>query len=357
MATTLTIVAIKARKAIRYGIIIFFVIVIGRLLLTFSINTYKRVVPKPPPPPSVGFGRMANIPFPNLNIELPEIEYTIGTITNELPNLPNQMPVFYIPLKTANLYSFDKMRATARAYGFSLEPRRETETLYVFVHPNVPAVFRADIVYETFSISFNLAADSSPLNQRAPDVASATQSVRQFLSAAKALPEDLNGPVTSEYLRVEGQNLVRALALSDAQLTKIGLFRSPVVLNEKLEYPSVTANPKDGNTWFIVSGQRESSKIIVAGEHRYFPIDKTKFETYPIKSAQEAFEDLKSGKGFIANLGLNTSGKVTIREVFIGYYDPDVPYSFYQPVIVFKGDGEFVAYVPAVTKDYYGLPQ
>ena len=199
-----------------------------------------------------------------------------------------------------------------------------------------------------------MAADSTPLDTRAPDIQTATSAVTQALGKADAFPEDLSGPVTHEFLRVEGQNLVRALALSDAQLTRINLFRKPVVISEEINYPTVTANPKEGNIWFIVSGARDAGKTLIAGEYRYFAMDPTKVETYPVKTADVALEDLKTGRGYIANLGLNTSGKVTVREIFLAYYDPNVPYSFYQPVVVFKGDGEFVAYVPAVTNKYYG---
>ena len=196
MAATLTLIAIKARKVIRYGIIAFVVIVIGRIVLIFAIDVYKKVVPQPPPPPTVGFGRMAALPFPDLNIELPELEFTISTPTGALPAFPPQLPVYYMPLKTATLFSFDKMRKIAGAFGFTREPRQETDTLYNFTHPTIAATFKADIVYETFSLSFNLAADSTPLDTRAPDVQTATSAVTQALRKADAFPEDLSGPVT-----------------------------------------------------------------------------------------------------------------------------------------------------------------
>jgi hypothetical protein len=263
------------------------------------------------------------------------------------------MKVFYMPQKTADLFSFDKMRTLATSFGFSGEPIQKSETLYSFSHPSLPASFSADIVYETFSLSFNLDLDSSPLSTRAPDIQSASDIVRQALQRADSYPEDLTGPITNEFLRVESQNLVRALALSDAQLTKINLHRKPVIEGET-EYQSVNASPKEGNVWFIVSGSNDKGKALIAGEYHYFPVDETRVETYPVKAASKALEDLNAGRGYIANLGLNTEGKVTIRNIYLAYYDPDVPYAFYQPVIVFEGDGEFSAYVPAVTDEYYG---
>ena len=52
-------------------------------------------------------------------------------------------------------------------------------------------------------------------------------------------------------------------------------------------------------------------------------------------------------------MGQSESGQVVIREVYLAYYDAGEQVEFYQPVIVFAGDNNFIAYVPAVTADYY----
>jgi len=36
----------------------------------------------------------------------------------------------------------------------------------------------------------------------------------------------------------------------------------------------------------------------------------------------------------------------------MGYFDSVVPQHYMQPVYVFEGDGNFVGYVPAVSKDW-----
>ena len=72
-------------------------------------------------------------------------------------------------------------------------------------------------------------------------------------------------------------------------------------------------------------------------------------------SAEQAFQDLKDGKGYIANSGDRSStNEVVIRKVYLGYYDAGQYQPFYQPVVVFEGDGNFWAYVPAVNDDNYG---
>ena len=101
-----------------------------------------------------------------------------------------------------------------------------------------------------------------------------------------------------------------------------------------------------------LSGIRD--RKVLAGQFHYFPVDEDSGSTYPIRSALSAWEDLQNGLGFVASMGdLGDGEAVTIRRVYLGYYDPGEPYDFFQPVVVFEGDNGFVAYVPAIASDYY----
>ena len=67
-----------------------------------------------------------------------------------------------------------------------------------------------------------------------------------------------------------------------------------------------------------------------------------------------AFSELQNGQAYIANLGLNKDDDVLkIRRVYLAYFDPDIVTEYYQPIYVFEGDNGFIAYLPAVTPDYY----
>ena len=70
-------------------------------------------------------------------------------------------------------------------------------------------------------------------------------------------------------------------------------------------------------------------------------------ETYPIKTADQAFEELRNGKGYIASF-FGTSTTVKIKDVTLGYYISDRPQEYLMPIIVFHGDNDFIAYVSAV---------
>ena len=361
MAANLTTVSISARKGVKYGIYFFVAVMVLRVLFGFARQVYSALFPPPPPPPSVAFDVLPPIAFPDPDIEYPEITYSIETTNDSLPDFSgqtnDQMRVYFMPQRTADLFSFDRMKEIARAYGFSEEPIQINRTLYSFTNSELPSSMEIDIITQVFSLSYNLAIDSSPLNERPPNVSTGTTEARASLGAADLLPEDFQGEVTHEFLKVEGQNLVRALSLSDGQLVQINLHRSPIKYNEDDEdgYIVVEADVNKSNIWFIISGANEREKKLIAGEHRYFPIGYDQFETYPIKTSQDALEDLQSGNAYIANLGLNVDGEVTIRDIYLAYYDPERPNQFFQPVYVFEDESTgFRAYVPAVTDEYYG---
>jgi len=143
---------------------------------------------------------------------------------------------------------------------------------------------------------------------------------------------------------------VGALAQSEADVVKINLTRK-----DYDSLPARTASPLESNVWFIVGGSQDRNQQIIAGEYHYYKVDETQFSTYPIISPEDAYTALTSGKAFIANQGLAKDGEtMTIRKIYLAYYDSENPDEFYQPIYVFEGDKGFMAYYPAVTSDYYG---
>lgn len=324
--------------------------IVARIILGIGVNIYTAVVPKATPKPTVRFGPLPAIPFPKPNQDLPTLQITVQTATGGFPKFPTQANVYYMPPYATNLFSFDSAQKKAVALGFENSPLQLSDTLYRFSAKNAPSTLELNIVTGAFSISYNLAANPSPINQLPPTPDAAVSQAKQLLGASGSLPEDISkGESSFEFLKVEGQNLVQALSLSDANFVRVNLFRK-----KYNELSAVTADPNQATVWFIMGGGNTGGKNVIAAQYRYYPIDEKKVETYPIKSPQEAVEELKNGKAYVANLGINKDGNVTVRDVSLAYFDSDIFMQFYQPVYVFKGDRNFTAYVPAVTSDFYG---
>lgn len=346
--TTLTQAAIVTRKSVRFGIFFIIFLIVGKMALDLGIKVYRHYFPVPPPPPTVTFGKLPKIAFPQK--ERPGLtSINIETTTGGLPSLPTQAKVYYMPKPASNLLSLDVARTKAKELGFTQNEEKVSETVYRFKSENSESRIEMNTTTGAFSISSDLSKEESILTQRAPAPEIAAAQIRSFLSSADLLPPDLAENITHEFLKVENQNLVSAISLSEGNFTKVSLHRKPLE-----EIPNLTSDISEGNVWFIVSGSRERGKQIISGEYNYYALDSENKATYPIKTAEAALSELTNGGGFIVNLGNNPEGKVIVRKVYLAYYDPNTSSDFYQPLIAFEGDNGFLAYVPAVTSDYYG---
>jgi hypothetical protein len=96
-----------------------------------------------------------------------------------------------------------------------------------------------------------------------------------------------------------------------------------------------------------LSGAAGKERRFVSVNYVFWPVDYENFATYPLRSGQQAFEDLKNGDGAVVS---GSPQKAIIRRVSLAYYDPAEHQDFFQPVYIFEGDNNFVAYVPAVEK-------
>jgi hypothetical protein len=86
---------------------------------------------------------------------------------------------------------------------------------------------------------------------------------------------------------------------------------------------------------------------VVKAQVQYFEKSQEQVGLYPLKTADLAFEQLQAGQAFMIN-GQPNATNITIKKMFLAYYDPDEYQAYLQPVYVFLGDNDFVGYVPAV---------
>lgn len=347
--TSLTQTAILTRKIIRYGIFSVVAIIALRITLLASIKIYRKIFPPPPPPPTVTFGKLPKLVFPKKDVPA-NLTFTLETAEGGFPKLPTQAKVYFMPKLAANLLSLDLAKNKAQKLGFRPEGQEVSAAVYRFFHPSNPATLEMNIVLGIFSISYDLKIDPSPLDIRPPVPEVAAANVRSLLSSADLLPADLTGPTTHEFFKLEEGKFVPTIALSDADLVKINFFRKTYD-----NFPVLSADPKSANVWFMVSGASERGRQIIAAQYHYFPVDESQSSTYPLKTAETAWNEIGGNQFYIASAGANKEGdNIKIRKMYLAYYDPGEPADFLQPIFVFEGDRGFVAYLPAITPDYYG---
>lgn len=346
---TLTETAYVTRRVIRLGVALVIFLIILRVLWVGAFRIYRRFVPEPPPTPQVAFGKLPKLSFPQ-KTDLPEFDFVLETPEGDLPKLSPVGTVYFMPKPASSFLALDEARKKTTRLGFTAGEEKVSDVIYRFKHPKAPGVLEMNIVSGAFSINYDLNKDTELSILRPQSTETAVAAVRAFLSSAGLLADDLkNGKATYDFIKAQLPNLVPVTSLSEANFIRVNIFRQ-----DYNKLPVLPPNPTRGNVWFLVSGARERERQITLGEYHYFQVDPLNLSTYPLKTTTQAWDELKNKGGFIANLGDNKDGKVTVRRVYLAYYDANEPQDFLQPITVFEGDRGFVAYVPAVASEYYG---
>lgn len=342
--SSLSQVTSATRKLLEYiGIIVGSI-----LLLVIVFNAGKALKeffsPTPPPPPTVSFGKVPQILFPISPIQT-QLTFTVNTLTGSLPQLPDRATVYKMAAPAPNLLGLDKAKTIAAAAGFKTNPIALSESSYKWTTTDPLAkTFTMNTQTLDFSLSSPYMTNQIVQNaQFLPNETDAVKLSQQFFDGILALPTTIDTSKTkTTLLSIQNGQLRPASSLSDAKIIRVDYFMKSV---EKL--PLYTINPSQSLLYTLVASTDNSSPQIVEAQYVHKAISDQK-ATYPIKTASQALDDLKNGKGYIAAFS-GSGTTVSITDVSLGYFLDTTSQDYLEPLIVLQGDQGFVAYVAALT--------
>ncbi|MCA9372153.1 hypothetical protein KC726_04605 [Candidatus Woesebacteria bacterium] len=120
-------------------------------------------------------------------------------------------------------------------------------------------------------------------------------------------------------------------------------------------YPFVTSSYFNSPHYVLYAINR-STLIPIRAQVAYYDYSPEKVGVYPLRTPDQAWEDLSKGKGLVVS-NFNPNKEIRIQKIFLGYYEPDDYQEYIQPVYVFLGEDKFVAYVPAVSENFVAKPK
>lgn len=340
---TLTEVAYYSRNIIKYSGLFILGYIILQFIFKFSIDLYKQLNPPPPPAPSMGFGALPKLYFAQTGEY--KFNFLLQTPDGNFPVFSDRANVYYIPPKKASLFAYTETEKMANSYRFFGTGEQVGKNLYQW-QKNIPQTLtiKIDSLRSSFSYEYAWQADTS------------------LLSDKKALTEEMVYQIASNFIKQSGQNItdiflneaklsyykasgdkmVPVLSLSEADFIKVDYFRIKID-----EYQVVTHKPQDGIISLIISRSNQFDKQVISAAFNYYSINYLQPETYPLAPIATAWEKLKAGQAYIASNN-NNSEEIKIRRIELAYFDPPVAQEFFQPIYVFRGDNDFIAYLPAI---------
>ena len=340
---TLSDVNAVGRNIVKFSIIGMVAFIVLRMMLTSFVAYWKATHPEPPPAPSMGFGKLTQIDFP-LEIIRPD-ELQLELPNNTLPSFGDRAKVFFMPFSSPSLLADEQAKSKAAKYGFTSQPQIVDNYQYRwFKKEPLDMTLEMDIRNFNFTLESDyLAQTELLLGSQLPDDYSAVQMVKSFLSRSNSLPADVatnSGQIT--YLKSLGGELLEAVSLSDADLIQVDLDRYPI----DDQYEFYTPKGDEGIISALVTGAYGKDVSVVEMRNSYQHLDYSQIETYPLWSVKEAWEALKDGDGYVAQ-GQELETAI-IREITLGYYDEFAEQQYMQPIFVFRGDDDFLAFIPAL---------
>lgn len=336
-----------SRNLIKYGgigLVVFLFLWTG---MTAAIKAYKAAHP-PYTPPDMRFGILPKLVFPEKTFE--KKEFTKALPGDVFPKFSDQAKVYVVYLPKTLYGSLDYAKSIAKDLGFAGEPT-ETKTgsgIYEFKSENLNQVLRMNVLDGSFVLKYPyesdqmlLSPDKMPMKEGAIDIA------RAYLAKANKLPKDIEGGEKKvSFWKIEFDGLKLVESLSEANMIRVDFFRETTDNKLKL----MTSEPGKAAISVLVSGSSVEGKKVVEINYRYVDIDRQSFSSYPIKTVETAFNDLKAGNYWPASD--NQSGSAKIKNVYLAYFEPVNLTNYLQPVFVFEGDNQFVGYVSAILDKY-----
>ncbi|KKU87919.1 MAG: hypothetical protein UY16_C0016G0011 [Candidatus Gottesmanbacteria bacterium GW2011_GWA2_47_9] len=343
---TLTETAYHARRAINWAILAVIAYVILRAFWSIFVVVWLTVFPPKAPPPNHAFGKLPAIKFAEPQATPSgQLTFTLETIQGRVPPASPSATVYFMPKSPANLLALTKTQDFAKRLSLNPTPIAETKNIYRFEDPDLLLRrLRYDIVSNNFILRYGFEQDPGVFSERnIPGSAGALAEAKNMLQVYELfVPELAGGRSTVTYLRISGNKFTPTTSQSQADAARVDFFRRPVG-----GIPVFTPYPDEGLVSFVFSGANNTKKRVLQFAYTFWPIDYETSATYGLKSSEQAWEELKSGKGYIARYP-KTGNVITVRNARLGYYDSFEPQTYLQPMFVFEGDDGFLGYVPAV---------
>jgi hypothetical protein len=320
---------------------VIFIFFIGIKLVTLIIDAIT-----PPAAPEATFGKLPSIPFPTQTKE--NLSYSLDTLTGFLPSFPDRAKVYKITTTQPTLLGLDRTREKVSKVGFISSGTQISEDTYQWVDQSESLQRR--LTMNIFSSDFTLSS-SYLINQFLQTFSGSNEKnqaidvTETFLSNMSSFPQDIDENKTKITLySITNSALSPTSKISDAKIAKVDMFQKDIN-----SLPIYYRRGISSNIYFLIG--KEKNRLEVVDAHFFYKDISETSSNYAIKTASEAFKELKDGRAHIANKPDNMV-EFTIKKVFLAYYIGEDEQRYLMPIVVFEGNDDFIAYVSAVKDEW-----
>lgn len=344
---TLTELSYYSRRFAPFGVLLFLVFLLFyyaiRLLFVFvdvKKPTTLRLDTK--------FGKINEIQIPETTPSS-GLTFTLDTVEGAPVTASAAARVIFIPPTSTSFGYREKIILMAKNLGFDTDSVEYKLTDREAVFDDGKQKFSVDI--SNFNFTYEYFFDQEPEifgNTREIERSDGESRAIDFLRSLGSYPDELTMGKTNTvfmYYNPEDRTISPLEASANSNMVEVDFYRPEIDT-----VPIVTSKYFNSQNFVVLTDTERGIKVLRA-QVRFFEKSDSQVGIYPLKTGKQAYDALTAGRGFVVSNPVKDTN-ITIRRMFLGYYDPDLYLEYLQPVYVFLGDNNFVAYVSAVSDEY-----
>lgn len=354
------------------------------ILFRGAILVKNIIFPPKVEPPNHAYDILPAIQFPE-NAVAQNLTYSLNTLTGTFPVFPDRLNVFPITQPQPNLLNLDKAKEKAKEIDFInqaghvLPERALGNSVYQWTeNSGIKRIFTINTITFNFDLTSDYLTSITVLTgQHISDQKNAIDTASDFLRDMLLYPDDIasektdNPNPTAPYFTypqlfsiVNGQ-LSPTTSLSKTQIIRVDFYQKDieydlntgrtddehVLQRTHMQLPVLYPRPPYSTMSFWI-GSGDSQARVVQSKFIHQQIETPEEEaTYALKTAEEAFEELKNGQAYIAAYnGADT--QILIEDVYLAYYLGEEQQQYLMPIYVFEGQDGFFAYASAIADEW-----
>ncbi len=332
------------------GVLLLIIVYYIFKLLFIYISTQNKTVPIQY---NIAFGKLGRPRIKN-KIEKTYFKYTLDNIEGEPVTATLAAKIFLIPPTRPRLSFKQRVYDMAKALGFEgidLSKKFNYKNNHTVVFDDGKKIVEIDIANFNFTYELKYhGREDLFTGDYIPGEETIKNKSIDFLTLLNRYPDELTrGKKAITYLRISPltDNIEVVSRPEDANAVEVDFYRPNID-----EYKFVTPKYFTSQNYVVFAFKSETF-VPIKAQIKFFEKSNTEIGIYPLKTGDQAWQELRKGNAIVVASPLNKVD-IVIKDMFLAYLDPDIYQKYIQPVYVFVGRDNFVGYVPAVSNDYLG---
>lgn len=288
--------------------------------------------------------------YPNFYIDTLSGKPQLQDEKGEIKTATDSAQVFLLPMPKSRTTSSDRVILTARKLNMELTSTGLPYTLTGDTATMEAKGKRLSVNIRNFNFTYEDAPGPyGPTEKNEQEII--TDAINHFVNLGRYPGELAQGDKKVTYLfyddKTQEYHVLPLAEIKNANAFEVNFYRP--ALNG---LPTVTERYNTSPTYVVLTYVEGKPRVVKSQIAFYERFESPEAAIYPLKSVEQAFNELVEGKGKIIFYNPKEE-TVPVQQIHLAYFEDSEYQEYLQPVYVFTNNKQtFIAYIPAISDAY-----